>query len=111
MPHLKELYARYRDEGLVLIGIHTTNGAQNMAAFVREQEIPYPVAHDVEGTTVKRFAADSFPDYYVIDRAGNLRVADLANADLDRVVEALLAEPAPDDAPAGEEDGAAPAGD
>ena len=36
---------------------------------------------------------DSYPDYYVIDRAGKLRVADLANADLEKAIKTLLAEP------------------
>ena len=38
------------------------------------------------------FAVDSFPDYYLIDRKGKLRVADLANSDLDRAIEILLKE-------------------
>lgn len=63
-----------------------------MAEFAKTNEIPYPIAIDVEGKTVGAFAVDSFPDYYLIDRAGNLRVADLANADLERAVQVLLAE-------------------
>jgi peroxiredoxin len=96
VPHLKELYERFKDEGLVIVAVHTQNGAERAADFVREQGIEYPVALDHEGRTVQRFAVDSFPDYYLIDRAGNLRVADLANGDLDRVIEALLAEPEPE---------------
>lgn len=38
---------------------------------------------------------DSFPDYYVIDRSGNLCVANLANAELERVIKILLNENAP----------------
>jgi hypothetical protein len=68
MPHTNELYHRYEDQGLVLIGIHVTS---------------------------KSFAVDSYPDDYLIDRAGNLRVADLANADLERAIQVLLAEKAP----------------
>ena len=83
---MKELYARYKDQGLVLIGVHTTNGGERMAEFAKEHEIPYPVAIDVEKATVTAFRVDSFPDYYLIDRAGKLRVADLANGDLDRAV-------------------------
>ncbi len=75
--------------------MHTKNGAERMAAFAKESGINYPVAVDTEGKTVKAFAVDSFPDYYVIDRAGKLRVADLANRELDRVVEALLKEKPP----------------
>ncbi len=66
-----------------------------MAAFAEEQGIDYPIAIDVEERTKTAFAVDSFPDYYLIDRAGNLRVADLANGDLDRAVELLLAEEPP----------------
>ncbi len=63
-----------------------------MADFVKKEKIPYPVAIDTEGKTVEAFAVDSFPDYYVIDRSGRVRVADLANAELDRVIEILLRE-------------------
>jgi len=66
-----------------------------MKAFVEKQGIDYPVAIDVREQTVKTWHVDSFPDYYLIDRSGRLRVADLANADLDRAVKVLLAEPAP----------------
>lgn len=62
---------------------------------MESQGIDYPVAIDVGKKTVKAFAVDSFPDYYVIDRAGNLRFADLANSELDRAVAMLLAEEAP----------------
>ncbi len=70
-----------------------------MAAFVKEQGIDYPVAADVGAKTVAAFKVDSFPDYYVIDRSGKLRFADLANAELERAITTLLGESAP---PAGE---------
>ena len=97
MPHLKDLAKKHADEGLVVIGVHTTNGGDRMAAFVEEQGIDYPVAVDVENKTTSAFAVDSYPDYYLIDRKGDLRVADCANAGIDAAIEALLAEPVPDD--------------
>src|SRR5688572_10766575 len=66
-----------------------------MAAFVAERKITYAVAIDVDGQTETAFAVDSHPDYYLIDRAGNLRIADLANKAVDDAVAVLLAEPAP----------------
>lgn len=87
------MWERYQDQGLVLIGVHTTRGSDQMAAYVESAGIDYPVAIDKGGETVKVFAVDSYPDYYLIDRAGNLRVADLSNGDLDRAVQVLLAEP------------------
>lgn len=95
MPHLKELLTKHQDAGLVVIGIHTTNQGEKMPAFAKEQQLPWPIAVDIDSKTVKAWGVDSYPDYYLIDRAGNLRVADLQNGDLDRAVEALLKEPAP----------------
>ena len=92
MPHLKELYEKHKDKGLVVIGIHTKSQGEKMADYVVEAGLTWPIALDTEGDTVKAFAVDSFPDYYLIDRKGNLRVADLANSDLDRAVESLLDE-------------------
>jgi len=95
VPHLLELASKHKDAGLVVIGVHTTNGADRMPAFVDEQKITYPVCIDVDNATTTAFAVDSYPDYYLIDRAGNLRVADLQNAALDGAITALLAEKAP----------------
>jgi hypothetical protein len=89
---MKELYAKHKDKGLVVIGVHTTNGGEEMAKYVQDEALPWPTAIDVEKGTVTAFRVDSYPDYYVIDKAGHLRVADLANAEVDRVVEALLKE-------------------
>ena len=63
-----------------------------MADYAKEKQIGYPIAVDIDEKTQKAFAVDSFPDYYLIDRAGKLRVADLANADLERAIQVLLAE-------------------
>lgn len=92
IPHLRELYQEKKEQGLVIIGIHTTNQGSAMADFAERAQIPYPVAVDVNNTTINAFHVDSYPDYYLIDRKGNLRFADLKNAEVDHAVAALLAE-------------------
>ena len=57
-----------------------------------KSKISYPVAIDVDDVTATAYQVDGRPDYHIIDRAGNLRVADLANGDLERTVKILLAE-------------------
>jgi len=59
---------------------------------MKEAGINYPIAVDTDGKTVTAFAVDSYPDYYVIDRSGKLRFADLQNSELDRAITTLLAE-------------------
>ena len=66
-----------------------------MRKYVKENNLPWPTVQDKEGQTMKTFGADSFPDYYIIDRYGKVRFADLANAEVDRAVELLLKEKPP----------------
>ena len=54
-----------------------------------------PCAWTRTARTKTAYAIDSFPDYCLIDRAGNLRVVDLVNGELERVVKVLLKEPVP----------------
>jgi cytochrome c biogenesis protein CcmG, thiol:disulfide interchange protein DsbE len=92
MPHLKELYERYKDQGLVLISVHSDKNVEEMRKAVKDWGITWPVAQDKDGKTMKAFVGDSFPDYFVIDRKGKVRVADLANSELDRAIETLIKE-------------------
>src|SRR5262245_14454020 len=62
MPHMKELYAKHKDKGLVVIGVHTTNGGEEMAKYVQDEALPWPTAIDVQTGTVTAFKVDSFPD-------------------------------------------------
>ena len=41
---------------------------------------------------VKWYKANSFPDYYIIDRKGILRWADIVNRDVEKAIKHLLAE-------------------
>lgn len=68
--------------------------SEKMAEYVGEAAIEFPVCID-DGETIREYGVDSYPDYYLIDRAGNLRVADLKNGSLDKALDLLLAEPEP----------------
>jgi beta-lactamase regulating signal transducer with metallopeptidase domain/thiol-disulfide isomerase/thioredoxin len=92
MPRLKALYERYHDDGLEIVGAHTTNGAEEMAAYVEAESLPWPVAADVGEQTVKAFHVNTYPDVYFIDRAGVLRMADLDEGEIEKAIEMLLAE-------------------
>lgn len=92
IPHMIDLHRKYSKRGLVIIGIHTTDGAQNLDAFIKEKGIPYAIALDNANRTVKAYRVDSYPDYYLLDRRGVLRYADCANDSVDAAIEQLLAE-------------------
>lgn len=92
IPHNNEMAEKYRDEGLLLIGVCHQRGVEKMADTVKDKGMKYASAQDLEGGTVKTYQVDSFPDYYVIDRKGILRVADCQNAKVEEVVQKLLKE-------------------
>lgn len=97
MPHLKKLHEKHGKDGLVILAIHSKRGKEKCADFVKKQSIPYAVAVDTDGKMQQKFFVDGFPDYHVVGRDGKLRVADLQNAQVDKAIELLLAEPVPAD--------------
>lgn len=92
-----ELYEKYGKDGLVIIGVAATYGGNAVPAAVEEHGIKYPVAVDIDNKTNTAYGPDGFPDYYVIDRTGKLRVADCRNETIEEVIKALLNEKAPDE--------------
>lgn len=93
IPHTNELQAKYKDKGLVIIGVCNSKGAEKMADTAKEKGIQYLIAADKSEATTKAYKVNSFPDYYFIDRTGTLRIADCKNGSVDEAIEALINEP------------------
>jgi cytochrome c biogenesis protein CcmG/thiol:disulfide interchange protein DsbE len=94
IPKTNGLLEKYKGDGLVVVGVCHSQGADKMSQTVDEKGIKYPVAADVDGQTVKAYAVDSFPDYYFIDRAGKLRILDCKNDRIEDAIKLLLSEKA-----------------
>jgi cytochrome c biogenesis protein CcmG, thiol:disulfide interchange protein DsbE len=90
IPHTNELMEKYADQGVVIIGVCAKRGAEKMADTVKQRGIKYPVAEDTG--TIASYKANSYPDYYIIDRNGALRWADIANRDVEKAIKILLEE-------------------
>jgi len=85
------LYDKYGQEGRVVLGIPSDKETDKGVAAVKDQGMKYPVALD-GGVFFKAIGCDSYPDYVLVDRKGTVRVVDLANSEIERAVQALLAE-------------------
>ena len=92
IPHTNELMEKYSKQGVVIIGVCAKRGAEKMADTVKQRGIKYPVAEDTG--TIASYKANSYPDYYIIDRNGALRWADIANRDVEKAIKILLEEKA-----------------
>ena len=93
IPKHKALLEKYGEQGLVIIGVtSTTLGNEGIKDAIEKHGIDYPVCVDIENKTNTAYAPNGYSDYYLIDRAGNLRIADCANNKLEDEIKALLSE-------------------
>jgi len=96
IPHNNEMYKKYKDQGLVIIGVcASSRGQEKFAANAKEKGIEYPIARDANLKTEKAWAAHYYPTYALVDRKGIVRVIGLQPQNVEAAVKKLLAEPAP----------------
>ena len=77
-PYLERWYEAYKDDGLVVLGIHAPEFAfekipLNVQKGVKDQHITYPVALDNDFATWNAFDNRSWPASYLIDAEGKVR--------------------------------------
>src|SRR5262249_27074269 len=78
LPYLKSWDARYRKDGLVIVGVHSPEFAfehslGNVRAAVQRLGIHYPVALDNDYATWTAYRNQYWPADYLIDRSGRVR--------------------------------------
>lgn len=96
VPHNNELLKTYKDKGLVLVGVCTSKkGQERMAATVKARNIEYPTAQDPQLKSEQAWGVAYYPTYAVVDRKGIVRAIGLQPDYVEKVVQKLLAEPAP----------------
>jgi len=99
IPHNNHLAKTYEKDGVVIIGVCDRRQVDRMAEVVKEHGITYPVCADTTGRITKAYDVDGFPDYYLIDRKGRLRIADCRNQKIEDAIRWLVREqPLDDDA-------------
>jgi cytochrome c biogenesis protein CcdA/thiol-disulfide isomerase/thioredoxin len=86
IAHVEAWYARYKSDGLVVIGVHTPeyafeHVAGNVAAGAKRLGITYPVALDNDYTTWDNFSNQSWPADYLVDSTGVVRYASIGEGE------------------------------
>ncbi|MCY3792380.1 MAG: TlpA disulfide reductase family protein, partial [Gemmatimonadetes bacterium] len=67
LAHYDELYKKHKDQGLVVIAIHNSQGADDLDTFIAEQGYTLPIAVDA-GASAQRYGIWSWPQSVLIDR-------------------------------------------
>jgi thiol-disulfide isomerase/thioredoxin len=77
LPWMKAIHARYADQGLKVVSVHTPELAQervpeNVRAAVQEQGIAYPVMIDGDFSYWRALGNRYWPAFYLVGRDGRI---------------------------------------
>jgi thiol-disulfide isomerase/thioredoxin len=94
IPHNNELLKKYKDAGLVIVGVCTSKqGQERMDQTAKDKGIEYPTARDPGVKSQTAWQVHYYPTYAIVDRKGIVRVVGLQPDHVEEVVKKLLAEP------------------
>ena len=90
IPYIKAWAEKYKDHGLVVIGVHTPEFAferkvSNVQAAVADLKIGYPVAIDSEYAIWRAFDNEYWPAHYFIDAKGRIALPSFRRRRLRRI--------------------------
>jgi cytochrome c biogenesis protein CcdA/thiol-disulfide isomerase/thioredoxin len=98
LPHLEAWDAKYRRDGLTIVGVHSPefpfeHNAANVARAIRSDGIHYPVVQDNELATWNAWNNQYWPADYLIDARGHVRAAHFGEGEygtIENQIRALL---------------------
>jgi cytochrome c biogenesis protein CcdA/thiol-disulfide isomerase/thioredoxin len=100
LPYVQSWYQKYKDHGLVVIGVHAPEFAfekdpNNVRRAVADLKITYPVALDNDYAIWQAFNNQYWPAHYFIDATGHIRAHHFGEGNYDeseQTIRTLLTE-------------------
>jgi thiol-disulfide isomerase/thioredoxin len=75
MPSMEVLYRRFKDKGLEFLAVNIQEDKKDVAAFMREFGLTFPVILDSTGEVSAIYGIRGIPTTYIIDREGGIIAA------------------------------------
>jgi thiol-disulfide isomerase/thioredoxin len=102
LPYVKDWNAKYKDKGLVVVGVHTPEFAyekstKNVQEAIQRLQIKHAVAQDNRYATWRAFDNQYWPAVYLIDKQGRIVYSHFGEgsyAETEKKIQSLLAQPA-----------------
>jgi cytochrome c biogenesis protein CcdA/thiol-disulfide isomerase/thioredoxin len=100
IPYVRAWAEKYKDQGLVVIGVHAPEFAfeknvDNVRQAIKDLKIDYPVAIDNDYAIWRAFNNSYWPAHYFIDAEGRIRHHHFGEGEYDqseKIIQQLLAE-------------------
>jgi cytochrome c biogenesis protein CcmG/thiol:disulfide interchange protein DsbE len=71
-PRLETFWNRYRNRGVVVLGVDAQDFRKDARRFVARYGLSYPVVHDGTGSTLGHWGVTGFPETFFVGRNGRL---------------------------------------
>jgi thiol-disulfide isomerase/thioredoxin len=99
LPYVKQWWAKYKDQGLVIVGVHTPEfqyeaELENVAEAVKREKIGWPVVQDNEKQIWRAYGNHYWPRFYLVDDRGQIiydHIGEGAYEETERQIAAALA--------------------
>ncbi|HTS35771.1 MAG TPA: redoxin domain-containing protein [Candidatus Solibacter sp.] len=100
LPYVRAWSAKYKDKGLVVIGVHSPEfsfekNIDNIRWAIKDMRIDYPIAVDSDHAIWQGFHNEYWPALYFVDAKGKIRHQQFGEGEYEqseRVIQRLLAE-------------------
>jgi cytochrome c biogenesis protein CcmG/thiol:disulfide interchange protein DsbE len=95
-PYLEATWRKYKDQGVVFIGVDYADAESKALAYIDEFDITYFNGPDLGTRISQMYNMDGVPETYYVAKNGELRgvkIGPLAPPELDQKIDELLAEP------------------
>lgn len=86
---LNQTWQRYRDAGVVVVGVNFQDATGDAREYVAESGTTYPVVVDRDSSTALAYGLRGVPETYVIDREGRMVDRVIGPVTADRLAERL----------------------
>ena len=100
LPYVKDWYQKYKDQGLVVVGVHTPEfpyerNTDNVKTAIKRFDLRYPVAQDNGYKTWTAYNNQYWPAFYLVDKKGKIVYTHFGEgqyAETEATIKALLAQ-------------------
>ncbi len=69
LPHLETLYRKYKDQGVVIIGV-SSEPLKTLTQFQTSNKLSYPLFNDISRLSAQNYNAYAYPTLVYIDKSG-----------------------------------------
>jgi len=96
-PELEKIHAKYKERGLVVLGVNEDEAPAEMKKFLEKVAVSFPIVRDLKHKLITLAAVRAMPTSFLVDRSGRIVSVhakfevDKTVPELEKAIEALIA--------------------